>query len=165
MIKMESTGEAYRCNNCEYIWTHEDDACPNCGSFSYDILMGEFDNIQILQNDIKRWSDREFGMYRNGIPIIYHLKAEVDELIEALKDNHKGLYANTDKTALKRLRESKDKILMEFADCFMLLIDAAAHEQITIDMLTKATKQKLEINKARKWGAANEFGYHEHLKE
>lgn len=122
-------------------------------------------DIQRLQDEVKKWSDGVFGMYRNGIPIIYHLKGEVDELIEALKNNHKGIYGNTDETALKRFRESKDKILMEFADCFMLLIDAAAHEQITIDMLVNATKRKLEINKARKWGAANEFGYHEHLKE
>lgn len=129
--------------------------------------MMSIDNIDVqkLQDEVKKWSDSTFGMHRSGIPIINHLKAETDELIEALINNHRGIYANTTEDALKRLRKSKDRILMEFADCFMLLIDAAAHEQITIDMLVNATKQKLEINKTRKWGEPNELGYFEHLKD
>lgn len=162
---MESTGETYRCDKCGYTWTHEDDACPNCGSSLYMVSINNNIDIQKLQNDVKKWSDTTFGMYRHGIPIIYHLKDETDELIEALKENHNGIYANSDETALERLRKSKNKILMEFTDCFMLLIDAAAHEQITIDMLAKATEEKLEINKTRKWGSANELGYFEHLKD
>lgn len=165
---MESTGETYRCDKCGYTWTHEDDACPNCGSDLYIISIGcshlKID-IQELQDEVKKWSDSTFGMYRHGVPIIYHLKAETDELIQALKENHSGIYVNNDKDGLKRLRESKDKILMEFADCFMLLIDAASHEQITINMLAEATQKKLRINKTRKWGNANELGYFEHLKD
>lgn len=122
-------------------------------------------NIQELQDNVKKWSDEAFGLYRIGIPIIHHLKAETDEVIEALETYHKGSYGNTDESALKRLRENKERILMEFADCFMLLIDAAAHEQITIDMLADATARKLEINKKRKWGKPNELGYVEHLKD
>lgn len=162
---MESTGEHYRCDKCGYTWTHEDDACPNCGSDLYIMLEDEAINLQRLQNDIKKWSDGAFGMHRHGIPIIHHLRAETDEVIEALESYHKGIYANTDETAIKRLRESKDRILMEFADCFMLLIDAAAHEQITINMLAEAAARKLEINKARKWGEANELGYFEHIRD
>lgn len=122
-------------------------------------------DIQKLQDDVKKWSDNTFGMYRNGASIINHLKAETDELIDALVYHYKGIYANTTENALKKLRKNKDRILMEFADCFMLLIDAAAHEQITINMLANATKRKLEINKTRKWGEANEDGYFEHIKE
>jgi NTP pyrophosphatase (non-canonical NTP hydrolase) len=129
--------------------------------------MMSIDNIDVqkLQDEVKKWSDSTFGMHRNGVPIIIHLKAETDELIDALVNHYKGIYANTTENALKKLRKNKDRILMEFADCFMLLIDAAAHEQITIDMLANATKQKLEINKTRKWGKANEHGYFEHIKE
>ena len=29
---MEYTGETYQCYDCNYTWTHEDDACPDCGS-------------------------------------------------------------------------------------------------------------------------------------
>lgn len=162
---MESTGEHYRCDKCGWTWTHEDDACPNCGSDLYIMLEDEIINLQRLQNDIKKWSDGAFGMHRHGIPIIHHLKAETDEVIEALETYHKGIYGNTDESVLKRYREDKERILMEFADCFMLLIDATAHEQITVNMLAEATARKLEINKKRKWGEANEFGYFEHIRD
>jgi NTP pyrophosphatase (non-canonical NTP hydrolase)/DNA-directed RNA polymerase subunit RPC12/RpoP len=165
MKKMESTGEHYRCDKCGWKWDHEDDACPNCGSKLYIMMEDESINLQRLQNEIKKWSDSAFGMYRHGVPIIHHLKAETDELIDALETHHKGIYGNSDESALKRYREDKENILMEFADCFMLLIDAASHEQITINMLAEATARKLEINKKRKWGKPNELGYTEHIKE
>ena len=85
--------------------------------------------------------------------------------VEALQTRHKGAYGNDDISGIKRLQKNNDQVLMEFADCFMLLIDAAAHEQISIGMLAEATARKLEINKKRKWGDANELGYFEHIKE
>lgn len=162
---MESTGEIYRCQRCGCIWSHEDDFCPNCGYDYYVIVPYDPKNIQRLQDRIKEWSDGTFGLHRLGTPIIHHLKAETDELIEALNLLHQGVYANDDNNGLKSLREKKDQVLMEFADCFMLLIDAAAHEQITIDMLSEAADRKLEINKQRKWGKPNDLGYFEHIKE
>lgn len=165
MTIMESTGETYRCLNCGWIWGHEDDFCPNCGYDYYITVPHNSKDIQQLQDNVKKWSDSAFGLHRLGTPIIHHLKAETDELIDALNSLHQGVYTNDDKSGLNLLREKKDQVLMEFADCFMLLIDAAAHEQITIDMLSEATDRKLEINKQRKWGKPNDLGYFEHIKE
>lgn len=171
MTRMEYTGESYKCDKCGFIWHHEDDACPNCGSDLYIFPIGDqanptlIPNIQKLQNQIKKWSDGTFGKNRTGIPIIHHLKAETDEVIEALTNYHQESYLNGDITDFDKLRKNRERVLFEFADCFMLLIDAAAHEQITIDMLTEATKQKLEINKKREWGKPNDLGYTEHIKK
>ena len=53
---------------------------------------------------------------------------------------------------------------MEIADCFMLLLDSAHHVGITHNEILQATKEKLEINKKRKWGNPDENGVVEHIK-
>ena len=125
-----------------------------------------YKEIQNLQNDIKKWSDKTFGTHRTGKPIAYHLKKEIDELIEALDMFHQGIYSNkSNKSDLHQLAIIRKRVIMELADCFTLLIDSAAHEQITIEMLVTASKEKLEINKKRKWGIPDENGVVEHIEE
>jgi hypothetical protein len=118
------------------------------------------EKIQTLQFDIQKWSDETFGKHRIATPIVYHLKKEVDELIEKLEDWHKGQYGSMEVCA-----EKLHEIKMEFADCFMLLIDAAAHFPLTMDAIYKATEEKLEINKNRKWGQQDENGVIEHIRD
>ena len=40
--------------------------------------------LQTLMNDISEWSDSTFGSGQRNPAIVFHLKKEVDELIDAL---------------------------------------------------------------------------------
>ena len=123
------------------------------------------EDIQKLQDDIKKWSDEAFGMYRTGKPIAYHLKKEVDELINALDDLHQGVYANDVTVGAMQVVNKRHRILMESVDCFTLLLDVLAHEQFDVNQLIEASYIKLEINKKRKWGEPDENGVVEHIEE
>jgi phosphoribosyl-ATP pyrophosphohydrolase len=131
----------------------------------YEGSMDGFHLVQELQNEIKKWSDDTFGRYRNGTPIAYHLKKEIDELIDALKTCHEGVYAETNEIAIEQMKKNKRRILMESVDCFTLLLDVLAHEQMDVKDLMKGSIEKLEINKKRKWGKPDENGVIEHIKE
>jgi hypothetical protein len=121
--------------------------------------------IQKIQDEIKKWSDETFGKYRNGSPMINHLKREIDELINAMGDYHRGIYSNSVERGIELRNKKIDRIKMELADCFILLFDSAAHEQININGIVNAIKEKLEINKKRKWGRPDENGIIEHISE
>ncbi|KKN27333.1 hypothetical protein LCGC14_0865580, partial [marine sediment metagenome] len=54
--------------------------------------------------------------------------------------------------------------LMEYADCFMLLLDAARKVNITADQILEAAWRKLEINKNREWEKPNNDGSVEHIR-
>lgn len=123
------------------------------------------DQVQKLQNDVKKWSDETFGKHRTGKPIAYHLKKEIDELIEALDVYHQGIYSNDIETARLEVICKKERVKMEAADCFTLLIDILAHEGIDIEQLIDASFHKLQINKNRKWGKPDKNGVIEHIKE
>ena len=106
--------------------------------------------LQDLMNDISNWSDKVFGEYQRNPGIVYHLKKEVDELIEIFEN---GVVT----------QDEIDKLKMEFADCMMLLVDSASHSFFTANDLFSAIREKLEINKKRKWGKPDENGVIEHI--
>jgi len=117
--------------------------------------------LQILMNDISEWSDSTFGNNQKNPAIVYHLKKEVDELIEALvKSNALGC---DDSIGIGEFERQIEETKMEFADCFMLLLDSASHFHMTAEELIEVAKKKLEINKARKWGTPDINGVIEHL--
>lgn len=118
--------------------------------------------LQNLMNDISEWSNATFGELQRNPAIVHHLKKEVDELIEALnKTNYLGC---DDSVGVGEFGRQVEKTQMEFADCFMLLLDSASHYHITAEQLIEFTREKLEINKARKWGKPDENGVVEHIK-
>jgi NTP pyrophosphatase (non-canonical NTP hydrolase) len=104
------------------------------------------DDWQQLADDISTWSDATFGCGQRNPAIAYHLKKEVDELIEALENV-----------------SSVEELGMEFADCLMLLLDSASHAGISVDELMIYARKKLEINKTRIWGKPDENGVIEHV--
>jgi len=102
--------------------------------------------FQKLMDDIMQWSDDTFGDRQRTIPILYHLEKEVPELIGALNI------------------ATKKGIQMEFADCFMLLFDAASHHGLKASDIVTICNEKLEINRKRKWREPDENGVIEHIK-
>jgi len=121
------------------------------------------EDIQKLQDDIKKWSDGAFGVHRTGKPIAHHLKKEIDELITALDVFHQGTYSDNITVGAMQVVNKRHHILMESVDCFTLLLDVLAHEQFDVNELVEASYFKLEINKKRKWGKPDENGVVEHI--
>ena len=54
---------------------------------------------------------------------------------------------------------------MEYADCFMLLVDAARGAGISSAALLYAVRDKLNINKGRSWGDAGDDGIARHAEQ
>jgi len=118
--------------------------------------------LQKLMDALVAWSDGQFGTDDRTIGILYHLKKEVDELIDSTKKTK--LLLGDDSTYVDELTDQIDKTDMEFADCFMLLLDAASHSYIDAEQLIGLSYKKMEINKNRKWGEPDENGVVEHVK-
>ncbi len=105
-------------------------------------------DLQKLMDDIREWSDATFGENR-VIPQLHHLIKEVPEVIKAIEENpDTKLFGDC-----------------EFADCFMLLLDAASHHGMKASDLIYITGKKLELNKKRKWKEPDENGVVEHIAE
>ncbi len=135
------------------------------------------DDLQKLQHDIQNWSDKTFGQ-RTPLPLLIKLKKEIDEVIEAIENEN--LFAHNAPNELRGggrdgewhfTDEARDKYLQlkretmfEFADCFMLLIDAMAHYPMTLEMVRRKSVEKLEILKKRKWERL-EDGTMQHIEE
>lgn len=119
-------------------------------------------DLQNLMDDVQEWSDETFGEgYNRTLPLLYHLKEEVPELIEAIKDLIDELSDGADEQLVE---EASQKVWEEFADCFMLLTDAAAHFGLTADDLIEASREKLLINKNSEWGRPDANGVRHRIK-
>lgn len=94
-----------------------------------------------FQEEAGRWSDSVFGVDRNPRGPIAHLKKEVDELLDNPYDD------------------------MEYADCLMLILDAARCAGIPADDLLNTAWDKLAINRdLRDWGKPDADGVVEHVR-
>lgn len=107
--------------------------------------------LQQLVDEIGQWSDTTFGDVSNGFSKVKHLEKEVFELADAIRYSTENSPADVD-------------LRYEFADCFMLLFDAAKKCNFTVDDIMDAMREKLEINRKRKWGDPNEHGVVEHIR-
>lgn len=94
--------------------------------------------IQDLQNNVFNWAEETFGTDRLEATL-NHLKSEIEEI----KDNPSDL--------------------AEWADAFLLFIQALKIAGFTIRNLIFASVGKLSINKKRKWGKPNKGGFSEHV--
>ena len=117
--------------------------------------------MQKLMNEISEWSDNTFGKGERTTSIIHHLNKEVPELIEALETYQKSkTITMTSEDANKVLKD----VLEEYADCMMLLLDSAHHFGLSAERLLYISKEKLEVNKKRKWGKPDDNGVVEHIR-
>lgn len=94
-----------------------------------------------LQRDVCAWADSVFGANRTPHGCIAHLIKEVEELRASPYDAE------------------------EYADCLMLLLNAANQAGMSGDALIIATRNKLETNKLRRWGPVDENGISEHIRK
>jgi hypothetical protein len=97
------------------------------------------ESIEWLSALCGEWSDATFGADRTGLPALHHLREEVGEVIDHPDD------------------------LLEWADCLMLLLDAARRRGIPIADLMSAAVVKLDICKRRQWGEPDENGVVHHV--
>lgn len=93
-----------------------------------------------LWNELHKWQLATFPG-ATAKSKIAHLQKEVDELVEDPSDIH------------------------EHADAWMLLIGAAAIQGYNLDDVLGAIREKLEINKGRKWGEPDAQGVVEHVRD
>jgi NTP pyrophosphatase (non-canonical NTP hydrolase) len=93
---------------------------------------------------ITEWQKVTFN-HATPLSKIAHLAEELQELVDALKNNDKGK-------------------VYEYADCFILLFGAAASDGMNYNDICKAIDGKMKINYKRKWGTANENGVVNHIK-
>src|SRR5574338_289983 len=100
--------------------------------------MDELKNIYV---DATQWQNKTFPE-ATPLSCVNHLQEEVEELKESIE------------------LDSFDK--KEIADCFFMLFGICNTANISYDEILGAIKEKLEINKTRKWGAKNENGYWKH---
>lgn len=62
------------------------------------------------------------------------------------------------------LSAPKEKIISEYADCFLLLFGSACLYGLSYEDICQAINDKMEINKQRQWGKPNDKGYVKHVK-
>lgn len=118
--------------------------------------------LQKLMDDVSEWSDATFGAMQRNPAIVWHLKKEVDELIQALDYTH--ALGVDESVGAGEFGRQLSKTKMEYADCFMLLLDSAHHFGLTAENLLELTREKLEINKKREWGKPDVNGVVEHVR-
>lgn len=99
-----------------------------------------------LQTRVGEWADEVFGSpsVRPSTPAIKHLATEVVEL-----------------ATVAALPSAREDFLEEYADCLMLLLDAARRDGLHADEVVEAAFRKLVANKNRRW----EKSYQEHERE
>jgi NTP pyrophosphatase (non-canonical NTP hydrolase) len=103
-----------------------------------------------LQHAVGSWAVETFDLKRKslnpvGLASAYHLREEVDELIDAIQNG-----------------ASDQEIQEEAADCFSLLCGIAHRREFS---LHDALVRKYEINRNRTWGQVAENGVIHHVGE
>lgn len=101
-----------------------------------------------LKDKARSVSDKIFGRTNPVTGPVIKLKEEADELIECL--------------------QTGDDPSFEFADCFLLIVDAyRKHYGDDVDMqkLIDDSSKKLDIVVGRKWGMPTDEGVYQHIKE
>lgn len=63
------------------------------------------------------------------------------------------------------IMELHRKMRFEFADVFMLLLDAARKRGFMAEDLIQVTRLKLEVNRRREWGKPDKNGVVEHIRK
>lgn len=97
--------------------------------------------------ELVEWANDTFkATAGDPIPPAHHLQKEVKELIESLEESGP-------KSELTK---------MEYADCFILLVQSAKKAGISADELLDLAKLKFAICQKRDWGTPDQNGVYQH---
>lgn len=110
-------------------------------SFSYSACAIDlFDNIADLVHSQSEWSQKTFGSDEERGPIgaLRHLEIEARETCEEWRFFRSG-------------KSDRQSVNEEFADCFLLLLDASRRAGLSFRELLDAAIAKHEKNKRREW--------------
>jgi len=110
-------------------------------------------DLQILMDDITLWADDTFGKGRTCSAPLYHLMEEVEETLDSIREE-----------SFRISIDQIDHTMFEFADCFILILNAASKYGMNADGLMGHAKKKMAINKKRTWGKPDANGVVKHLK-
>lgn len=141
------------------------------------------EKILVVEDNYRIWSSRYEGRERSYtfMPLpefIARLKSKWVEgnTLQSIQDEiHE--FANTIlpnrpiTSPLRKLQEEVAELLEEpdnideFADCFLVLLDAAKIAGLDANAILQACSDKMKINRTRKWGKPNEHGVFSHIKE
>ena len=119
--------------------------------------MKELQEFMDVQDE---WATKTFGV-GDGTGTLHHLKEEVGELIEAVGNSNEGRRRGV---SIQKLAGLAVEERLEFADCFILLLNAASKRGMTAESLMDAARHKQQINFKRKWGEPDENGVVNHIK-
>lgn len=96
--------------------------------------------------EITEWQNKTFPA-STSLSKVHHLKKELEELQYDIEQNFPTSKA------------------LEFADCFILLMGAAASDGMSYEDVCDVINRKMQINKLRKWGTPDKNGVVLHIKE
>lgn len=117
----------------------------------YTYLLGQsLQDVALIQS---KWSQDIFGSdsIRGPIGPLKHLQKEVSEAIEAVN-------IMTDYHMLGAAQDTlKENLRMEFADIFLLWLDASRRAGFKIEEMMQAITQKQMINRHRIWPKSDGF--------
>lgn len=105
-------------------------------------------NLNELKYKAADFSDRKFGADNPPTAAIHHLDEEQQELLECF--------------------EKGEDPLDEFADCFLMLIDAFRKyygDDVDMQKLIDACSDKLDVCETRVWGKPDDRGVYKHIKK
>lgn len=127
-------------------------ACDSCKTLSGLLVSEAEDNIQLVIEaertvDLDAFQATTITWARATFPtttVESTLKHLVREIGEVLKD---------------------PADIVEWADCYLLLMNAAAIAGHPVSAIVEAAKAKAAVNRSRKWGAPDADGVVEHVRE
>lgn len=96
---------------------------------TYHLMVEIGDRLTDLAGDVSKWSQDTFGTDSERGPVgsLCHLEKEAKEA------------------------QAKPYDAAEYADCFLLILDAARRAGLTPLALVKAAQAKMTVNKSRQW--------------
>lgn len=113
------------------------------------------DKLQSFISDVSKWADETFGPDRPTMPILDKLKVEILELVEAQE-----MYEDS-----PEMPETRKKRDLELADCFIILFNLIDREGLSMEDILDVCKEKLDINKTRKWKRVVGTPVYQHVDE
>lgn len=98
-------------------------------------------------SDVIEWQNKTFKQ-STAKSKVAHLSQEIKELNDELNKE----------------TQNDNEIRLEFADCFILLMGAAASYGLSYKDVVFAISAKMKINRKRKWGKPDKYGVVNHVK-